>query len=140
MQKPVNLADLVTSFPTNIYLQNLGSIQQRTSLMKFAQLAEKSETGSISNLSLIFQPNEQTLQGSFSAVLKPNSASRYSLESSCRDLHNALLCTALESNPKKRGKPWGGKEPGPLHRSSISKFQPKIVNISSRMNNEFPAV
>ena len=41
------------------------------------------------------------LQGSFSAVSKPNFASKYSLESSRRDLHNALLCTVLESNPKK---------------------------------------
>ena len=30
----------------------------------------------------------------------PNFASKYSLESSRRDLHNALLCTVLESNPK----------------------------------------
>ena len=51
MQKHVNLVDLVKSFPTNIYLQNLASIQKRTSPVKFAQLAEKSETGSISNLS-----------------------------------------------------------------------------------------
>ena len=36
----------------------------------------------------------QTLQGSFSAVSKPNFASTYSLESSRRDPHNAL-----ESNP-----------------------------------------
>ena len=36
----------------------------------------------------------QTLEGSFSAVSKPNFASKYSLESSRRDLHNAL-----ESNP-----------------------------------------
>ena len=42
----------------------------------------------------------QTLQGSFSAVSKPKFASKYSLESSRRDLHNALLCTVLESNPK----------------------------------------
>ena len=42
----------------------------------------------------------QTLQGSFSAVPKPNFASKYSLESSRRDLHNALLCTVLESNPQ----------------------------------------
>ena len=35
--------------------------------------------------------------GSFSAVSKPNFARRYSLESSRRDLHNALLCTVLES-------------------------------------------
>ena len=51
----------------------------------------------------------QTLQGSLSAVSKPNFARKYALESSRRDLHNALLCTVLESNPKKRGKPWGEK-------------------------------
>ena len=38
--------------------------------------------GSISNLSLIFQPNDQTLWGSFSSVSTPNVASKYSLESS----------------------------------------------------------
>ena len=37
--------------PTNIYLQNLASIQKRTSPVKFAHLAEKSGNGSISNLS-----------------------------------------------------------------------------------------
>ena len=46
----------------------------------------------------------QTLQGSFSAVSKPNFASKYSLENSRRDLHNALLCTALESIVEKWGK------------------------------------
>ena len=51
MQKHVNLVDLVKSFPTNIFLQNLASIQKRTSPMKFAHLSEKSENGSISNLS-----------------------------------------------------------------------------------------
>ena len=51
MQKHVNLVDLAKSFPTNIYLQNLASIQKRTSPIKFDHLAEKSENGSISNLS-----------------------------------------------------------------------------------------
>ena len=51
MQKHVNLVDLVKSFPTNIYLQNLASIQKRTSPIKLAHLAEESENGSISNLS-----------------------------------------------------------------------------------------
>ena len=51
MQKHVNLVDLVKSFPTNILLQNLASIQKRTSSVKFAHLAEKSGKGSISNLS-----------------------------------------------------------------------------------------
>ena len=54
----------------------------------------------------------QTLQGSFSAVSKLNLASKYSLESSRRDLHNALLCTVLESNPKNQEN-HGEKEPGP---------------------------
>ena len=51
MQKHVNLVDLVQSFATNIYLQNLASMQKRTSTIKFAHLAEKFEKGSISNLS-----------------------------------------------------------------------------------------
>ena len=51
MQKHVNLVDLAKSFPTSIYLQNLASIQKRTSLVKFAHLAEKSGKGSITNLS-----------------------------------------------------------------------------------------
>ena len=51
MQKHVNLVDLAKSFPTNIFLPNLASMQQRTSLIKFAHLAEKSEKGSVSNLS-----------------------------------------------------------------------------------------
>ena len=51
MQKHVNLVDLVKSFPTNIFLQNLASIQNRTSPIKFDHLAEKSDKGSISNLS-----------------------------------------------------------------------------------------
>ena len=51
MQKHVNLVDLVKSFPTNIFLQNLASMQQRTSLIKFDHLAEKSEQDSIANLS-----------------------------------------------------------------------------------------
>ena len=51
MHERVNLVDLVKSFPTNIYLQNLASIQKRKSPIKFAHLAEKSGKGSISNLS-----------------------------------------------------------------------------------------
>ena len=51
MQKHVNLVDLVKSFPTNIYLQNLASIEKRTSPVRFAHLAEKPGKGSISNLS-----------------------------------------------------------------------------------------
>ena len=52
MQKHVNLIDLVKSFSMNIFLQNLASIQRRTSPIKIAHFAEKSEKGSISNLSI----------------------------------------------------------------------------------------
>ena len=51
MQKHVNLVDLVNSFPTNIYLQNLASIQKRKGPVKFAHLDEKSGKSSMSNLS-----------------------------------------------------------------------------------------
>ena len=37
-----NLVDLVKSFPTNMFLENLASIQKRTSPMKLDHLAEKS--------------------------------------------------------------------------------------------------
>ena len=37
----------------------------------------------------------QTSRGSFSAISTPIFASKYALESSRRDLHNALLCTVL---------------------------------------------
>ena len=40
---------------------------------------------------------KQTLRGSFSSVSKPNFATKYALESSRRDPHNALLCTVLEA-------------------------------------------
>ena len=49
---------------------------------------------------ILYAESGQTSQSSFSAVSKPNSAMKYSLESSRRDLHKALLCTVLESNPK----------------------------------------
>ena len=51
MQKHVNLVDLVKSFPSNIYLQNVASIQKRTSPVKFPHLAEKSGKSLISKLS-----------------------------------------------------------------------------------------
>ena len=51
----------------------------------------------------------QTLQGSFSAVSKPNFASKYAFESSRRDLHNALLCTAFGIHNRKLGKKGPGQ-------------------------------
>ena len=51
MQKHVNLVDHAKSFRTNIFLQNLASMQKKTSRIKFSHLAEESENGSVSNLS-----------------------------------------------------------------------------------------
>ena len=69
----------------------------------------------------------QTLEGSFSAVQKPNFTSKYAFESSRRDLHNAL-----ESNPLMKRNGWkeengkiGRKQSTPLHSSVISIFSLK---------------
>ena len=43
----------------------------------------------------LYTESGQTLPGSFSAVSTPIFASKYALESSRRDLQNALLCTVL---------------------------------------------
>ena len=53
------------------------------------------------HLGNLYTESGQTLKGSFSAVSKPIFATKYSLESSRRDLHNALLCTVLESGVEK---------------------------------------
>ena len=47
------------------------------------------------NLRDLCTESGQTFQGSFSAVSKPNFASKYSSESSRWDLHNARLCTVF---------------------------------------------
>ena len=62
MQKHVNLVDLVKSFPTSIFLQNLASIQKTTSPIKFAHLAEKSGKCSMSNLSTKAAPGASARQ------------------------------------------------------------------------------
>ena len=80
-------------------------------------------------LALTQLSNYLTLKGSFSAVLKPNVASKYALESSRRDLHNALLCTVLESNPQKPGKTW--KEKGLAKTTSGRDDQKKPVAAAS---------
>ena len=73
----------------------------------------------------LYAESGQTLQGSFSAVSKPNFSSTYSLESSRRDLHNALLCTVLESTIENWGKrtwpkqPRKGENERPLSSSSL---------------------
>ena len=57
-----------------------------------------------------FQPNDQTVQGSFSSVSTPNFAKKYSLESSWRDLQNLIKIYML------------------LHRSDLNIFQQNVSN------------
>ena len=64
----------------------------RRRLHRAARMTFKSRTSSCAG-----SESEQTLQGSFSAVSKPIFAIKYSFESSRRDLHNTLLCTAFRS-------------------------------------------
>ena len=68
MQKHVNFVDLAKSFPTNIFLQNLASIQKRTSPIKFGHLAETSDEGSISNLSTKVSGQRKTFERQRSTV------------------------------------------------------------------------
>ena len=124
--KGVHCVDLGESFQTHIFLQNLASIQPRTSPFKLARPSEwfaarpgdrrKLTTSVMSARTWRLRLSGETvpvsaaadevhalsqsrdLQDSFSAVSKPNFASKYAFESSRRDLHNALLCTALKSH------------------------------------------
>ena len=89
--------------------RNLSCPQNRTYMSRFQDSNQQAHTlqeelvewrvsrKSVVHLRDLYEESGQTLQGSFSAVSKPKFASKYSLESSRRDLHNALLCTALES-------------------------------------------
>ena len=75
--KGMHCVDLGESFQTHIYLQNLVSIQPRTSLVKFALSSSPGAPGNF-----LLEAHQQTLEGSFSAVSKPNFASKYAFESS----------------------------------------------------------
>ena len=111
--KGVHCVDLGESFQTHIYLQNFISIQPRMSPVKFAgrvretglpargpplRLREAHLAAPGAPASAVAAQMRQTLEGSFSAVSKRNFARKYAFESSRRDLHNALLCTALKSH------------------------------------------
>ena len=76
MQKHANLVDLVKSFPTNILLQNLASIQKRTSPIKFAYFAEKSEKGSISDFSTKVWPGGVALARALGTELAEHARGR----------------------------------------------------------------
>ena len=116
-----NLVDFEKCCKTHIFLQKSVPIQPKTSniLPKFCQKLATTVRAAIglrrrrahltggaraARLGLRERPAgcvrivRQTLEGSFSAVSKRNFASKYAFESSRRDLHNALLCTAPKSH------------------------------------------
>ena len=104
--KGVHCVALGESFPTHIYSQSLTSIQPRTSPVKFARStnaprssaagARAGRRRSRGGLRAGSGTAERTAEGSCSAVSKPNFPTKYALDSSRRDLHNALLCTVLD--------------------------------------------
>ena len=64
MQKHANLVDLVKSFPTNIYLQNLASIQPRTSpekcvVLSFPRFKARPKSGLLASLPRLGVPREE---------------------------------------------------------------------------------
>ena len=89
VQKHVNLVDLVKSFPTNIYLQNLASIQPRTSPLKFAHLVEKSESALRYRTFVWFFSQMSKLYRARSLLYRRQILQKkYSLESSWQDLQD----------------------------------------------------
>ena len=111
MQKHVNLVDLVKSFPTNIFLQNLASIQKRTSPIKFAHLAEKSEKGSISNLSTKVRAGINTESGR--TYIEDCEDGTYRVICMCTKPGAVELHISVDGNPLKNS-PFGiALTPGP---------------------------
>ena len=76
----------------------LGTSQHACAMLLKSNAREFGSQDSQPMLGLTQRSNYLTYKGSFSAVSKPNFASKYAFESSRRDLHNALLCTALKSH------------------------------------------
>ena len=104
MQRIQNLVDLEKCCKMILWSQKSVSIQKITSLLKFDDLAEKSEKDSISNLSPICQPNHQTLKGSFSSVSTATIARVGSFFSIFRDLQDLHSFAPLESQMEKTWK------------------------------------
>ena len=95
MQKHVDLVDLVKSFPTNIFLQNLASIQKRTGPLEFAHLAENSEKGSTSNLSTKVPPRRERLHDVEAAERQDQGGAdrlRHDQRSPSSSLHQLEIC------------------------------------------------
>ena len=106
MEKYAHLVELEKCCQTHIFLQNFVLIEPRTSPLKICKIFNprlRGERKLIHLQRLASRPAKgslvdrirQTLEGSFSAVSKPNFASKYAFESSRRDLHKhsfAQLC------------------------------------------------
>ena len=75
-----------------LHAQGLRSADARLRSYEFTPMMSTQRSASPESV-----PIGQTWQGSFSAVSKPNFASKNAFESSRRDLRNALLCAALQS-------------------------------------------
>ena len=71
------------------WLQKSASIQRRMSPLKFDHFRYPKPDFTASNLSPILQPNDQTLEGSFSSVSKPIFATKYSFFSIFQDLQDS---------------------------------------------------
>ena len=88
------------------------------------------------NLGDLYTESGQTLQTSFSAVSKPIFATKYSLESSRRDLQNALLCTALHFNFFQKI----AKTVANLYRDFATLILPKFCNILTKFRWNFAVI
>ena len=93
-QIKTNVAERDAHFQTDA-LSNVGGLSQVGGMNGAAPMPYGQPYGQPTMLALTQLSNYLTLKGSFSAVSKPNFASKYALESSRRDLQNALLCTVL---------------------------------------------
>ena len=75
----------------------LGTLARRNPFFFFRHRAKKKRCDEKKSCEKFHQNFRKTSRGSFSAVSTPIFASKYSFESSRGDLHNALLCTVLQS-------------------------------------------
>ena len=73
-----------------MYMKSESTTQARTCAARMPSLRTRMNN-------YISKNRNQTSRGSFSVVSTPIFSSKYSLESSRRDLHNALLCTVLQA-------------------------------------------
>ena len=79
----------------------------------------------------------QTLKGSFSAVSKPNFASKYSFESSWRDLQDLHAFAPLESNRRTMKSASGKRPPDEAHGAPEKKLSSRSTAPYSKSHLNF---